>query len=59
MSDSEPTSGLTLYFFITNTCKGIMKSSGVRKFCPNSEQKQGNFVRTGLTSVDCISDFLH
>ncbi len=26
-----------MYFFLTDTCIGIIKSSGVRKFCPNSK----------------------
>ena len=26
-----------IVFFLTDTCKGIIKSSGVRKFCPNNK----------------------
>ncbi len=28
---------ITVYFFLTDTCIGIFKSLGVRKFCPNNK----------------------
>ena len=39
-------------FFLTDTCIGIIKSSGVRKFCPNS--KFPSKISDGLTWFDCI-----
>jgi len=41
-----------VYFFLTDTCIGIIKSSGVRKFCPNS--KFPDKSSAGLTRFDCI-----
>ena len=43
-----------MYFFLTDTCKGIIKSSGVRKFCPSS--KFPNKSSAGLTRFDCKLD---
>ncbi len=40
---------IKVYFFLTDTCIGIIKSSGVRKFCPNS--KFPDKSSAGLTSV--------
>ncbi len=40
-----------MYFFLTDTCIGIEKSSGVRKFCPNS--KFPDKSSAGLTRFDC------
>ena len=40
-----------MYFFLTDTCIGIVKSSGVRKFCSNS--KFPDKSSAGLTRFDC------
>ena len=42
-----------MYFFLTDTCIGIIKSSGVRKFCPNN--KFPDKSSAGLTRCDCKS----
>ena len=41
-----------MYFLLTDTCIGIIKSSGVRKFCPNI--KFSDKTSAGLTRLDCI-----
>ena len=40
-----------MYFFLTGTFIGIIKSSGVRKFCPNS--KFPDKSSAGLMRFDC------
>jgi len=40
-----------VYFFLTDTCKGITKSFGVREFCPDS--KFTDKSSAGLTRFDC------
>ena len=40
-----------MYLFLTDTCIGIIKNSGVRKFCPNS--KFTDKTSAGLTRFDC------
>jgi len=41
-----------VYFLLTDTCIGIIKSSGARKFCPNI--KFSDKTSAGLTRLDCI-----
>ena len=43
----------TVFFYITDTYIGIIKSLGVKKFCPNS--KYMDYSSSGLTRVDCCS----
>jgi hypothetical protein len=43
---------ITVYFFLTDKCIGILKSLGVRKFCPNN--KFPDKSSAGLTRLDCI-----
>ncbi len=40
-----------MYLFLTDTCKGIIKSSGVREFCPNSKFPDKRMA--GLTRFGC------
>ncbi len=40
-----------MYFFLTDKCIGIIKISGVRKFCPNN--KFPDKSSAGLTRLDC------
>jgi len=62
-SELGPNSGINLfrikvYIFLTDTCKGIIKSSEVRKFCPNS--KFPDKSSAGLTRFDRIRiSFFH
>jgi hypothetical protein len=42
---------ITVCFFLTDTCIGVLKSSGVRKFRPNSNYPDKSSA--GLTRVDC------
>ena len=46
---------ITVYFFLTDTCIGIIKSSGV--ICPNN--KFPDKSSAGLTRLDCICDYNH
>jgi hypothetical protein len=43
---------ITVNFFLTDTCLGIIKSSGLKKFCPNS--KFPDKSSAGLARSDCI-----
>ena len=45
----------TVCFFLTDTCIGIIKSSGVRKFSPNN--KFPDKSSAGLTRLDCNKYF--
>ena len=40
-----------MYFFLTDVCIGIIKKSGVRKFCSSS--KFPDKSSAGLTRFDC------
>ena len=44
---------ITVYFFLTDTCLAIIKSSGTRKFCQNN--KFPDKSSAGLTRSDCRS----
>jgi len=47
---------ITVNFFLTDTCIGIIKSSGVSKNCPNSKFPDKSSV--GLKRFDCNKDYL-
>ena len=44
---------ITVYFFLTDACIGIIKSSGVRKFGSNS--KFPDKISSGSVRADCIT----
>jgi hypothetical protein len=46
---------ITVNFFLTDTCIGIIKSSGVSKNCPNSKFPDKSSV--GLKRFDCDKDY--